>query len=243
VPLGRDVVLMIDEAQDLSPELLEQIRLLSNLETDRQKLLQIVLLGQPELLAMLDRAELRQLRQRITVRYHLTPLSRDETELYVQWRLQVAGARNGRPAFSPRALRRVHRFARGIPRLVNAVCDTALLAGYVDGVDVLGPEHVRRAVARARGQALVSLVRDALAKAEREAAARAAREQWAAGELSDLPQPYRAPPPRALAVGDRPRRRGARRRRRGRTCCCRIGREIQLSARLLSGRSAGPPRR
>lgn len=152
VAVGRDVVLMIDEAQDLSPELLEQIRLLSNLETDRQKLLQIVLLGQPELLAMLDRAELRQLRQRITVRYHLTPLDRDETELYVQWRLQVAGAVNGRPAFAPRALRRVHRYARGIPRLINAVCDTALLAGYVDGVEVLAPEHVRRAVAELEGR-------------------------------------------------------------------------------------------
>jgi len=152
VPLGRDVVLLIDEAQDLSPELLEQIRLLSNLETDRQKLLQIVLLGQPELLAMLDRPELRQLRQRITVRYHLTPLTRDETELYVRWRLQVAGATNGRPSFSPRALRRVHRYARGIPRLVNAVCDTALLAGYVDGVEELEAAHVRRAVAELEGR-------------------------------------------------------------------------------------------
>jgi len=152
VPLGRDVVLLIDEAQDLSPELLEQIRLLSNLETDRQKLLQIVLLGQPELLEMLDRPELRQLRQRITVRYHLTPLSRDETELYVQWRLQVAGAHNGRPAFSPRALAHVHRYARGIPRLINAVCDTTLLAGYVEGLDELGAPQVRRAVRELEGK-------------------------------------------------------------------------------------------
>ena len=152
VPLGRDVVLLIDEAQDLSPELLEQIRLLSNLETDCQKLLQIVLLGQPELLAMLDAPELRQLRQRIMVRYHLTPLTRDETELYVEWRLQIAGARNGRPTFSPRALRQVHRYARGTPRLINAVCDTALLAGYVDGVDVLDAEHVRRAVRELEGR-------------------------------------------------------------------------------------------
>jgi general secretion pathway protein A len=151
VPLGRDVVLFIDEAQDLSPELLEQIRLLSNLETDRQKLLQIVLLGQPELLAMLDRAGLRQLRQRIVVRYHLEPLTRDETALYVEWRLQVAGAANGRPAFSPRALRRIHRYARGVPRRINAVCDTALLAGYVEGADVVGPEHVRRAVRELEG--------------------------------------------------------------------------------------------
>jgi len=152
VPLGREVVLFVDEAQDLSPELLEQIRLLSNLETDRQKLLQIVLLGQPELARTLDRPELRQLRQRIAVRYHLPPLSRDEVELYVHWRLQVAGARNGRPSFTPRAIRRLHRYSRGIPRLVNAACDTALLAGYVDGVDELGPDHVRRAVRELEGR-------------------------------------------------------------------------------------------
>ena len=94
---------IIDEAQDLSAELLEQVRLLSNLETDRRKLLQIVLIGQPELRAMLDDRGLRQLRQRITVRYHLTPLDRDETELYVHYRLQVAGG-NGRPTFTRWAL-------------------------------------------------------------------------------------------------------------------------------------------
>jgi len=151
VSAGRDVVLLIDEAQDLSPELLEQVRLLSNLETDRRKLLQIVLLGQPELLAMLDDPGLRQLRQRITVRYHLTPLSRAESELYLGWRLQVAGARNGRPSFTPRALKRIFRYSKGIPRLLNAVGDTTLLAGYVDGRDVLDLEHVRRAVRELEG--------------------------------------------------------------------------------------------
>ena len=148
---GYDVVLFIDEAQDLSPELLEQVRLLSNLETDRRKLLQIVLLGQPELGAMLDRRELRQLRQRITVRYHLTPLDREEVELYVQWRMQVAGS-NGRPRFTPRALRRVHRYSKGIPRLVNAVCDTALLASYVAGTDEIDHRHVARAVGELEGR-------------------------------------------------------------------------------------------
>ena len=151
VPAGNDVVLFIDEAQDLSPELLEQVRLLSNLETDRRKLLQIVLLGQPELVRMLDRVELCQLRQRITVRYHLTPLSRDETELYVQWRMQVAGA-NGRPTFTSRAIRRVQRYSKGIPRLVNAVCDTALLASYVDGTDEVTHRHVARAVRELEGR-------------------------------------------------------------------------------------------
>lgn len=151
VPLGRDVVLFIDEAQDLSPELLEQVRLLSNLETDRQKLLQIVLLGQPELRETLARRELRQLRQRITVRYHLTPLSRDETDLYIQWRLQIAGA-NGRPTFTPWALRRIYGYAHGTPRLINALCDTTLLAGYVEGSDVLTARHVRRAVRELEGR-------------------------------------------------------------------------------------------
>ncbi len=151
VPRGHDVVLFIDEAQDLPSELLEQVRLLSNLETDRQKLLQIVLLGQPELAEVLDRPGLRQLRQRITVRYHLPPLSRDETELYVQWRLQVAGA-NGRPSFTPWAMRGVHRYSRGIPRLINAVCDTSLLAGYVEGAGELTAHHVRRAVRELEGK-------------------------------------------------------------------------------------------
>jgi general secretion pathway protein A len=151
VPLGYDVVLLIDEAQDLSPELLEQVRLLSNLETDRQKLLQIVLIGQPELREMLDDPRLRQLRQRITVRYHLAPLDRDETELYLYYRMQVAGS-NGAPTFSPWALARIWRYSRGVPRLINAVCDTALLAGYVDGVTHLTGRHVGRAIRELEGR-------------------------------------------------------------------------------------------
>ncbi len=151
VPAGNVVVLLIDEAQDLSPELLEQVRLLSNLETDREKLLQIVLIGQPELRAMLDDSKLRQLRQRITVRYHLGPLDRDETELYVHYRMQVAGG-NGRPTFTPWAMRRIWRYSRGVPRLVNAVCDTALLAGYVEGAEQLNGHHVRRAVDELEGR-------------------------------------------------------------------------------------------
>jgi general secretion pathway protein A len=147
----RNVVLIIDEAQDLPAELLEQVRLLSNLETDRQKLIQIVLIGQPELRRMLDDPRLRQLRQRITVRFHLPPLDRAETELYVNWRMQVAGA-NGRPTFTPWALRRIHRYAGGIPRLINAVCDTALLAGYVESVDRLTGRHVGRAIRELEGK-------------------------------------------------------------------------------------------
>jgi general secretion pathway protein A len=140
---GRDVVLFIDEAQDLSDALLEEVRLLSNLETDDRKLLQIVLVGQPELRTRLERPQLRQLRQRILVRYHLEPLDRQETEAYIQHRLGVAGA-NGRPTFSRLALRAIYRRSRGVPRLINAICDTAMLAGYVEGRDHLGWRQVRR---------------------------------------------------------------------------------------------------
>ncbi len=147
---GNDVVLLIDEAQDLTPELLEEVRLLSNLETDQRKLLQIVLVGQPELRERLDARGLRQLRQRITVRYHLTPLSRRETEQYIRHRLHVAGG-NSRPTFDGWALRRIHRYSRGVPRLINAVCDKALLCGYVDGTDRLTGRHVRRAVRELEG--------------------------------------------------------------------------------------------
>lgn len=147
----QDVVLLIDEAQDLSDELLEEVRLLSNLETDDRKLLQIVLVGQPELRARLEQPRLRQLRQRITVRYHLGPLDRGEVEAYISHRLTVAGA-NGRPTFSAAALRSIHRYSRGVPRLVNAVCDKALLAGYVEGRDHLGWRQVRRAIRDLEGR-------------------------------------------------------------------------------------------
>jgi general secretion pathway protein A len=130
VERGKDTVLIIDEAQDLTDELLEQVRLLSNLETDNRKLLQIVLLGQPELRDRLNNPKLRQLRQRITVRFHLPPLSRFEMTQYIRHRLHVSGA-NGKPHFTPPALWRVHRYSGGIPRLVNALCDKALLAGFV----------------------------------------------------------------------------------------------------------------
>lgn len=148
---GNDVVLLIDEAQDLSMELLEEIRLLSNLETDQRKLLQIALMGQPELRDLLNRSDLRQLRQRITVRYHLDPLTLEETDHYIQHRLHVAGA-NSRPVFNRAAVRKVFRYSKGIPRLVNAVCDKALLCGYVTGADKLTWRHVRRAIRELEGR-------------------------------------------------------------------------------------------
>ncbi len=127
---GRDAVLIIDEAQNLTNDLLEQVRLLSNLETDDRKLLQIVLMGQPEFRDRLNDPGLRQLRQRITVRYHLRPLNRSEVGQYVQHRLSVSGAKKG-PHFTGPALWRVYSYAKGIPRLVNALCDKCLLTGYV----------------------------------------------------------------------------------------------------------------
>jgi len=130
VEQGKETLLIIDEAQDLTDELLEQVRLLSNLETDNRKLLQIVLMGQPELRDRLNNYKLRQLRQRITVRYHLSSLTGAEVAQYVQHRLHVSGG-NGLPCFTRPALWRVHHYSKGIPRLVNALCDKALLAGYV----------------------------------------------------------------------------------------------------------------
>jgi general secretion pathway protein A len=127
---GRDAVLIIDEAQDLGPGLLEQVRLLSNLETDNRKLIQIVLMGQPELRAKLNDPGLRQLRQRITVRFHLGPLTEPETQQYIDHRMAVAGGR-GKVAFEPDAVTCVHRYSGGIPRLINALADKALLAGFV----------------------------------------------------------------------------------------------------------------
>ncbi|MGC8887088.1 MAG: ExeA family protein [Verrucomicrobiia bacterium] len=126
----KESILIIDEAQDLTNDLLEQIRLLSNLETNERKLLQIILMGQPELKQRLNAPELRQLRQRITVRFHLKPLTYFEVGQYIQHRLSVAGA-NGAPYFTRPALWRIYRYSRGIPRLINALCDKCLLAGFV----------------------------------------------------------------------------------------------------------------
>ena len=147
---GRDTVLIIDESQDLTDDLLEQVRLLSNLETDSRKLLQIVLMGQPELRDRLNRPNLRQLRQRITVRYHLPPLNRLETTQYIQHRLQIAGAKE-QLHFTQPALWRLYRYSQGIPRLLNAICDKALLAGYVHQQDRINFRLVSRAVRELEG--------------------------------------------------------------------------------------------
>jgi general secretion pathway protein A len=147
---GTRVVLIVDEAQTLDTELLEQVRLLTNLETSKQKLLQIILIGQPELRALLSRPDMRQVAQRITGRYHLEPLSREETFAYVQHRLKVAGART--EVFKPSAMRELFRRSSGIPRLINVVADRALLAGYTLDSPTIAGKLVRRAAAEVFGR-------------------------------------------------------------------------------------------
>jgi general secretion pathway protein A len=146
---GRRVVLIVDEAQTLSPELLEQVRLLTNLETAKQKLLQIILIGQPELRELLDRPDMRQIAQRITGRYHLEPLSREDTGAYVRHRLRVAGAQSD--VFTPGAIRALFKRGRGIPRLINVIADRALLAAYTQDKRSVDAKLVARAAAEVFG--------------------------------------------------------------------------------------------
>jgi general secretion pathway protein A len=140
---GDRVVLIIDEAQNLSPDALEQVRLLTNLETETQKLLQIILIGQPELRDLLAKPELRQLAQRITARYHLRPLDEAGTEAYLRHRLNTAGAR--RFPFAPAAVRRMHRRSGGVPRLINIIAERALLGGYAHDLLTIDAKTIDRA--------------------------------------------------------------------------------------------------
>ena len=146
---GRRTILVVDEAQNLAPEVLEEVRLLTNLETAKQKLLQIVLIGQPELRELLARNDLRQLAQRITGRYHLEPLSRDETAQYIEHRMKVAGALS--EVFDPAAKREIFRLAQGVPRLINVICDRALLGAYSTETRKVSRVMVRRAAAEVTG--------------------------------------------------------------------------------------------
>jgi general secretion pathway protein A len=147
---GTNVALIIDEAQDLSPEVMEQVRLLSNLETDQHKLIQIVMCGQPELKKRLARADLRQLRPRITVRYDIPPLTQDDTMMYIRHRLWVAGS-DGSVTFDDHAVREIHRYSGGIPRVINSVCDNALLAGYVIRARQIDVGCVKKAIKQLEG--------------------------------------------------------------------------------------------
>ena len=146
---GRRTVLIIDEAQNLDRNVLEQVRLLTNLETSKEKLLRIMLVGQPELAELLGRPDLRQLSQRITARYHLTPLDAAETSEYITHRLQVAGGSGD--LFSAAAVKAVHRYADGVPRLINILCDRALLGAYLLSLRQVTPEIIHKAAEEALG--------------------------------------------------------------------------------------------
>lgn len=141
---GINVVLLIDEAQNLSVPVLEQIRMLSNLETEKEKMIQIVLVGQLELDKKLQSAELKQLNQRIAIRHHLMPLTQTETESYIYQRLMVAGFK-GNITLSKSALNEIYKYSKGIPRLINLLCDRALLGGFVAQTYHINKEIVKKA--------------------------------------------------------------------------------------------------
>ena len=152
---GRRTVLIVDEAQNLGTDVLEQVRLLTNLETPKQKLLQIILIGQPELRELLSREDMRQLAQRVTGRYHLEPLSQEDAAKYIEHRMKVAGASG--EIFLPAAIREIYRWSKGVPRLINVVADRALLAGYTQETRRVDKRLVRRAAAEVYGDRFVPL--------------------------------------------------------------------------------------
>jgi len=147
----EDVLIIIDEAHTLGPELLEEVRLLTNLENPGNKLLQVILLGQPELDNILNRPQFRALKQRINVRYRLRPLNQKETGEYIKRRLRVAGARSTH-LFAPRAIRKVYQYSRGIPRLINTVCDNALISGYASEEKIIDVRIIRDVISDQEGK-------------------------------------------------------------------------------------------
>ncbi len=148
---GHTVALVIDEAQNLDPAALEQIRLISNLETETDKLIQIILAGQPELDALLKKPELRQLGQRVTVRYSLSSMDFEDTKAYIEHRIDIAGSR-GTTLFSPAAIKRIYRATGGVPRLINIICDRALLVAYTEEHHTVSDRIAARAVTELRGK-------------------------------------------------------------------------------------------
>ena len=181
---GRRTVLIIDEAQNLSPRVLEEIRLLTNLETTKEKLLQVILIGQPELGELLARRNLRQLAQRVTARYHLRPFTEAETRQYVHHRLEIAGQQQ--PIFTKPAVRAAHRLSRGVPRLLNTICDRALLGAYATGQTRVKEAVVRRAAREVLGRRLSRRWGVATATAVLLIAAGAAIAWFASGALPSL---------------------------------------------------------
>ncbi|MDG2459763.1 MAG: AAA family ATPase [Luminiphilus sp.] len=215
---SRRTVLMIDEAQHLSFDVLEQIRLLTNLETDEKKLLQIILIGQPELEATLNRPDLRQLNQRITARFRLTALNERETWVYVRHRLQVAGLQDNAGLFADSALRQIYRLTGGIPRLINLLCDRALMGAYGREMktvsaglvkeaarEVLGDSHVVRqtgAGGLGTGRAVRSLAGLLMATAIMIAAGFVYQRGWVPSSLWD-PPPTQTPAADAITPEER----------------------------------------
>lgn len=147
---NENVVLIIDEAHTLDPKLLEEVRLLTNLETPKSKLLQVILIGQPELNNVLNDPQYRQLKQRISLRYHLQPLSRKDTKEFIYKRLRVAGVSDPY-LFTPKALNEIYEYSKGIPRLINIICDNALLTGYANDQKIIGPRTIREVVKQLDG--------------------------------------------------------------------------------------------
>jgi len=151
--LGHSIVLVIDEAQNLSLRLLEEVRMLSNLETDKAKLIQIILVGQPQLREKLSLPSLEQLRQRIGVRYHITALDADEVHTYIMHRLSIAGS-DGKIEWTPDGVEEIYQRSKGVPRLINLICDRSLLACYVLHMKRVDGEIVRRSYQELQGEVL-----------------------------------------------------------------------------------------
>jgi len=147
---NENVVLIVDEAHKLDPKLLEEIRLLTNLETPKSKLLQVILIGQPELNEVLENREFRQLKQRVSLRYHVDPLNREDTWKYIKRRLRIAGAFDHN-IFTPKALKEIFDYSQGIPRLINIVCDNALLTGYATDQKVIGHKTIHEVINNLEG--------------------------------------------------------------------------------------------
>jgi len=148
-----NVVLIIDEAQNLDPKLLEEVRLLTNLETSKSKLLQVILMGQPELNEILEDPKFRQLKQRVSLRYHVQPLNKEDTKKYIKKRLRIAGTFDLN-IFTPKALNKIYKYTKGIPRLINIVCDNALLMGYATDQKAIGSKIIHEVIKNLDGLGL-----------------------------------------------------------------------------------------
>ena len=148
--MNENVILIIDEAQNLDTQLLEEVRLLTNLETSKSKLLQVILIGQTELDDILGRNECRQLKQRVSLRFHVKPLSKDETNEYIKHRLKKAGGVD-MDVFTPKALDKIYKYSKGIPRVINIVCDNALLIGYATDQQIVGDKIIREVIENLEG--------------------------------------------------------------------------------------------